>query len=72
MKVAKEAKTEAKLTKLFGIKEVDGEFQVVTIKADLDKKSIVEMHLDEPMILESARVQFKITVIRNVIEGSLE
>lgn len=72
MKVAKEVKPEVKLTKLFGIKEVDGQYQVVTVKADLDKKSIVDIHLDDPMILESARVQFKVTVIRSVIEGSLD
>lgn len=65
-------KPAAKLTKLFGIKEVNGLYQLVVVKADLEKEVISEIKLQDPIGLESARVQFKVEVVRSVIEGSLD
>ena len=61
-----------RITKLYGIQEEDGMYHVVTVKADLENLKIIESHSEEPMNLESARVQFKVHVVRNVIEGNLD
>ena len=61
-----------RITKLYGIREEDGMYHVVTVKADLDNLKIIDSHSEEAMNLESARVQFKVHVVRNVIEGNLD
>ena len=61
-----------RITKLYGIQEEDGMYHVVTVKADLENLKIIESHSEESMNLESARVQFKVHVVRNVIEGNLD
>lgn len=71
--MAKEPKNQpGKLTRLYGITEKDGFYQCVEIKVDLDNKIVQEIKREDPIGLEAARVQFKVAVVRNVIEGSLE
>jgi len=65
-------KEQVKITKLYGIAEKDGMYHVVTAKVDLENKLIIESKVDEAVNLESARVQFKVHVVRNVLEGLIE
>jgi len=61
-----------KITRLYGIAENDGLYSVVSVSVDLEKNEVLDTHLEEAMNLESARVQFKVRVVRKVLEGSLD